>query len=182
MTASEIFQKVSEQQIKGVMVHDYMVDYFNFLNLHGYKRMSEYHACKEMKAFRKIHRYYIDHYERLIPDLTFERVEIIPAKWYEHKRSDVDINTKRNAVKEAFEKWAAWENETKTLYHSLYKELMEAGDVTGALKVGELAQDVEDELKWIHRKQLDLAAVDYSMAYILDEQDYYHDFYKKKEH
>ena len=44
MTVEEVFQQLSQRSIRGVMVHSYFVDYFNFLNLHVYKIMSEYHA------------------------------------------------------------------------------------------------------------------------------------------
>lgn len=181
MTAEEIYQGLSERKLKGVMVHEYYTDYFNFLNLHGYKRMQEYHAKHEMKGFRKLHRYYIDHYNKLIPDTTFENEEYIPSSWYQYSRQDVDTNTKRNAVKEAFDKWEVWESETKKYYQQMYKELLEIGEVASAKKVCDMIQDVSEELKWVQRKRIDLMSADYSIDYILGEQKFYHDFYKKKD-
>lgn len=181
MTVEEVFQGLSERKIRGVMTHDYFVDYFNFLNLHGYKRMSEYHAEHEMKGFRKLHRYYIDHYNKLVPDIRFENTEVIPASWYQYTRQDVDMNTKRNAVKSAFEKWEAWENETKKYYEQMYKELFDLGEFASAKRVSKMIKDVSEELKWVQRKRLDLMSADYDMGYILGEQKYYHDFYKGKE-
>ena len=162
------------------MLHDYMVDYFNFLNLHGYKRMSEYHAKHEMQNFRKIHRYYLDHYNKLIPDIRFENTEIIPEKWYEHYRTDVDTNTKRQAVKDAFIKWKNWEKETKKLYEQMYVELFNLGEIASARKIAKLVKGVDNELKWVCRKYIDLESADYSIDYILNEQKFYHDFYKCK--
>lgn len=181
MTTDEIFQQLSERSIKGVMFHDYLVDYFNFLNLHGYKRMSEYHAKHEMKSFRKIHRYYIDHYNKLVPDVRFENTEIIPATWYEHVRSDVDTETIRKSVREAFEKWHEWEKGTKAFYQQMYKELCDLGEIASALKISKLIKSVDKELKWVCRKHLDLKSMDYSIGYIQGEQKFYHDFYKGKE-
>lgn len=180
MTVEEIFQQLSERQIKGVMFHDYLVDYFSFLNLHGYKRMSEYHADHEMKSFRKIHSYFIDHYNKLVPDIRFENTEVIPQSWYEHVKSDVDINTKRTGVRDAFVKWKDWEAGTKKFYEQMYKELCDLGEIASAIMVSKLVEAVDGELKWVCRKYLDLEAADYSMAYILDEQSYYHEFYKGK--
>lgn len=182
MTVEEIYQGLSERKLRGVMMHNYLVDYFDFLNLHGYKRMQEYHAEHEMKGFRKLHRYYIDHYNKLVPDIKFENEEYIPASWYQHTRQDVDINTKRNAVKSAFEKWEKWEAETKKYFEEMYDELCEIGDYASACKVAKMIKDVSCELKWVQRKRLDLMGADYEMGYILGEQKYYHDFYKKKDH
>lgn len=181
MTNEEVFQGLSERLIKGVMFHDYMVDYFDFLNLHGYKRMQEYHGKHEMKEFRKLHRYFIDHYNKLVPDVRFENEEYIPASWYQYTRQDVDINTKRNAVKSAFEKWETWEAETKKYYEQMYKELFDLGEYASATCVKKMIKDVSHELKWVQRKRLDLMSADYEMNYILGEQKYYHDFYKGKD-
>ena len=180
MEVQEIFQGLSERKIKGVMYHDYMVDYFNFLNLHGYKRMHEYHAKHEMKGFRKLHRYYIDHYNKLVPDIRFENEEYIPASWYNYERKDVDVSTKRNAVKEAFEKWESWEHETKKYFEQIYNELLDMNEVDSAREVCKMIKDVSCELKWVQRKKIELASADYSMEHILSEQQLYHDFYKKK--
>lgn len=181
MTVEEIYQGLSERKLKGVMLHEYYTDYFNFLNLHGYKRMSEYHAKHEMKSFRKLHRYFIDHYNKLVPDIRFENEEIIPASWYQYKRQDVDTNTKKNAVKMAFEKWEKWEEETLKYYEKMYSELLDLDEIASAKRVGKMVKDVSHELKWVTRKKLDLASADYSISYILGEQKHYHDFYKSKD-
>lgn len=181
MTVEEIFKGLSERKLRGIMTHEYYTDYFNFLNLHGYKRMQEYHAKHEMKGFRKLHRYYIDHYNKLVPDTKFENEEYIPASWYQYTRQDVDTNSKRNAVKTAFDKWEAWEAETKKYYEQMYKELFDIGEIASAETVAKMIEDVDDELKWVQRKRLDLMSADYDIDYILDEQSYYHDFYKGKE-
>lgn len=93
----------------------------------------------------------------------------------------MDINTKRNAVKLAFEKWETWEKDTKKYYEQMYKELLDLDEIASARKVGEIIEDVTDELKWVQRKKLDLMSADYGIGYILGEQQHYHDFYKEKE-
>lgn len=180
MNVDEIFMKLSEHAIRGVMFHENMTDYFDFLNLHGYKRMSEYHACCEMKGMRKLHTYYLNHYNKLIKESKFEGGGVIPEKWYQHTRQDVDMNTKRSAVKEGFTKWRDWEKETKKLYSDMYKELTELGEIASAMKVAEYVEDVDKELKWVERKLIELQSTDYSIQFIIDEQQFYHEFYKKK--
>ena len=181
MTVEEIFKELSERAIKGVMFHDNMTDYYDFLNLHGYKKMSEYHARSEMKGLRSLHTYYLNHYNKLVLDSQFDSLDVIPKSWYDHTRLDVDINTKRQAVKESFAKWVEWERGTKALYSQMYKELCDLGEVASAMKIAEFVKDVDHELKWVERKQIELQSADYAMDFIIDEQQYYFEFYKKKE-
>ena len=178
MDVFEIFKTLSSHMIKGVMIHQTYADYFDFLNLNGYKRLEEYHAKTEMKSYRKLHRYYINRYNRLIPEDQFEKPQIIPGNWYEHTKQDVDINTKRTAVKDAFTTWVSWESETKTLYQQMYKELVEIGEIDTSLKIGELIKDVSQELEDAQTMLINLESIDFSMDCILEEQAVYHDRYK----
>lgn len=182
MTVDEVFQEVSKHQLIGVMFHAQMTDYFDFLNLHGYKKMSEYHAVEEMKSYKDIHSYVLNHYNKLIRDSAFENPNVIPEGWYEHVRQDVDINTKRQSVKDAFIKWAEWEKGTKAFYSEMYKELCNQNEVAAAQRILNLVEDVDTELKWVERKLIELSSTDYSMEFIIDEQTYYFEFYKNKMH
>ena len=182
MTVEDIFKQLSSHMIKGVMIHEQLSDYYDFLNLHGYKRCHEYHAKCEMKHMRKLHRYFINHYNRLIGEDPIENPDVIPNSWYRYTRQEVDANTKRNAVKSGIERWVAWEQETKTLYEQMYKELLELGEVSTAKRVSCEICAVDKELKWAQRKHIDLVTVDYSISYILGEQNHLHDWYKEKMH
>jgi len=180
MTVEEIFKELSAHMIKGVMMHEQMADYYDFLSLRGYKRMHEYHMHCEMKSLRKLHRYFINHFNRLVEEDSFENPDIIPSSWYRYTRQDVDINTKRSAVKTGIEKWVSWEEETKSLYEKMYGELMSIGEVAAAKKICCFIHDVDCELKWARRKHLDLMVSDYSIGYILGCQDHLHDWYMEK--
>lgn len=180
MTVEEIFKSLSSHMIKGVMIHEQMADYYDFLNLHGYKRMHEYHMHCEMKSLRKLHRYFINHYNRLIEEGSFDNPDIIPSSWYRYTRQEVDTGTKRTAVKNGIEKWVSWEEETKDLYEKMYNELIALGEVAAAKKICCLIHDVDCELKWAQRKHIDLVASDYSISFILGCQDRLHDWYLEK--
>ena len=180
MTVDEIFTELSGHMIKGLMIHDQMADYYDFLSLRGYKRAHEYHYKKEMCAYRRLHRYVIDHYGKLIEEKRIEDPEIIPQSWYRYKRDEVDAATKRNAVKNGIEKWVAWEKETKALYQMAYRELMAANENAAAIFMQKFIADVDCELKWAERKAIELNSVDYSLAFIIGEQKHIHDKYKGK--
>lgn len=49
-----------------------------------------------------------------------------------------------------------------------------------SMKIAEYIEDVDKELKWVERKLIELQSTDYSIQFIIDEQQYYHEFYKKK--
>ena len=166
--------------IKGVMLHEQMADYYDFLNLHGYKRCHEYHSKCEMHSMRKLHKYYINHFNRLIEETSIDDPAVIPTSWFKYSRQDVDANTKRQAVKSGIEKWVAWEQNTKSLYQRMYNELCSIDEIAAAKKVACLIKDVDGELKWAQRRHISLVAADYDMGYILSEQRYLHDWYKEK--
>ena len=182
MSVDEIFTALSSHMTKGVMFHVQMSDYYDFLNLRGYKRCHQYRAKCEMKHLHKLHKYYINHYNRLIEEEPIQNPDVIPSSWYRYTRQDVDANTKRSAVKNGIEKWVSWETETKDLYEKMFKELMDLGEVSTANRMCCYIKGVDDELKWAERTHIDLLAADYDIEYILGKQDYLHDMYKERIH
>ena len=180
MTAEEIFASIVNHQIRGVMFHAQMADYFDFLSLRGYKRLHECHYYEESCEFRSTCRYYINHYGKLISPGVTADPEVIPSGWLKYSRSDVDAGTKRTSTKKAFQMWVDWEKDTKKLYQQAWKDLMEIGDVASALFVKDMICDVDCELKCAERMELDLKSVDFSLDVIIPEQKCLHDKYKKK--
>ena len=180
MTVDEIFGKISAHMIKGMMVHEQMADYYDFLNLRGYKRCHEYHYFKESAAFRKLSRYYINHFNKLVPEMPVDDPKVIPSSWRQYKRQDVDANTKKNAVKDGIDMWVSWEKSTKEMYEEMYKQLIDQDEIAAADHIGHLIADVDRELKNAERKHLDLKSSDYSMSVIISEQDFIHDKCKKR--
>jgi len=171
MTCEEIFKGLSEHMVKGLMIHEQLANYYDFLGLYGYRDCHEYHFIHESCMYRKLCRYYVNHYNKLIPEMEFEQVSEIPESWYNHIRQDVDSNTKRNAVKEGLRKWVEWETETKELYCNMYKEMLENGSVASAKFFERFIEDVDHELKKATKYWLNKEAVDYDMIVIIDEQE-----------
>lgn len=162
------------------MIHEQLANYYDFLGLQGYKRCHEYHFLQETCAYRGICRYFINHHNMLIPDERFEAPDVIPSSWYEHTRDDVDIATKKNAVKSGLTRWVTWERETKKLYEQMYQELIKLDEVASACKIKELICDVDCELKKAERYWLNKEATGYDMSQIISEQKSKHKKYRKK--
>ena len=179
MTVQEIFSELSAHCVRGMMVHDQMADYYDFLSLRGYKRCHEYHFKKESANYRKLHRYYLNHYNGLIGEEQIDNPDIIPPGWYRYTRFDVEPNTKRNAIKDGFSKWVEWEKETKSKLESACNTLYEMSEVSAAMFVKEMLKDVNCELKEAQRKHIELMSVEYDLSYVYAEQKRIHDKYKK---
>ena len=170
MTADEIFRKIAEHMVKGVMFHTQMAEYYEFLSLPAYAEEHAKHAAEEMAAFGKLKRFYITRFDRLIAEGSPENPNVIPQSWLKHTRQDVDVGTLRSAVKTGVEGWVKWESETKALYESMHNELMTAGEVAAACAVRKLVEAVDKELCAAKQKHFGLKAVDYAADYILDRQ------------
>jgi hypothetical protein len=180
MTVEEVFATISAHMIEGMMTHEALANYYDFLGLKGYKRCQEYHYLDETISHRSINRYFINHHGKLIPEKKVDDPEIIPDSWYDHVREDVDTSTKRKAIKDAYSKWQNWEIETLSLYKDLCKELCDLGEFADVKKVEDLICDVSCELKFLERDILNLEAVDYDIIYIIEQQECIHEKYKKK--
>ena len=180
MTVEEIFTAINSHMIKGIMFHDTMSEYYDFLNLHGFKRCHEYHALHEFCEHRSLARYFINHYNKLLKSDHEGYQKVIPTNWYSYMRSQVDANTKKRAIRDGFTKWKEWESATKKLYESLYCELCDMKEIAAACKVKELISCVDMELKHVDRTHVLLESIDYDMPTITLMQDGLHEKYADK--
>lgn len=179
MTVSDVYSSVIQHMIKGLMTHEQLANYYDFLGFPGYRRCHEYHYEKESKAFRRLTRYFLEHHNMLIPTLPVENPSVIPASWYKYNRNEVDLNTKRSAVKSGLQMWLDWEIATKKLYEDAYKQLVDMGEIASAEQIKCLICDVDEELKTVQQYHLNKRAIDYNLASIVAEQKPMHDKYKK---
>lgn len=180
MTVQEIFSKIGQRSIEGLMTHAQLADYFSFLGVKGYAKCHEYRFFDESASYRKTANYFSSHYHKLLTDEPFNNPNIIPKTWFQHVRSDVSPDTRGNHIKTGFEKWIEWEKGTKTFYEGMYQELMNMGEVAAAAYVAECLDEVSDELAAAMQYWLELVAIDYNMSDIIMEQDHLYKKYSKK--
>jgi len=180
MTVEEIFSTVSTHMVEGLMIHEQLANYYDFLGFKGFKRCHEYHYIEESWNFRIWERYFINHFNKLIPEREVKNPKVIPNAWFSYIRQQVDNTTKKNAIKTGVSKWVDWEKETKTLYQQMHHELCELGEVAAAMKLDRFICCVDKELKKAERVALDLKSEDYDLGEIYLGQCKIHDHYKKK--
>ena len=180
MTVEEIFSQLAAHMIEGLMIHSQMSDYFGFLGLKGYQECHKYHYFAENANYRAISKYYLHHYNKLIPEMPFNNPSVIPESWYKYSRQDVNSTTRKNAIQVGFEKWINWEKDTKQLYEHMYQELIAGGEVAAAEELAKYICDVDKELAKACQKKLELEAIDYDATLIMDKQEEKYKKYKKK--
>ena len=166
--------------IAALMLHDQMADYFDFLGMKGYKRLHEYQYFSESMERKKLNQYYINHHNKLIPDIYSGQVAVIPENWITANRISVGKSTKQKGIEEGFHQYHEWESETKSLYEHYASKLREMGAVADAIMVEKLVEDVAQELKKLERIVVDLISSGYDMVYITESQQGLHDKYKEK--
>ena len=180
MTVEEIYSRIANHMIQGMMMHEQLANYYDFLGLKGYKRCHEYHYMKETCSYRSVCRYFINHHNQLIPYSDVSNPNVIPDSWYRHDRQDVDPGTKKTAVRTGLTKWVEWERNTKKFFEQMYKELIDINEVASACKIKQLIMDVDCELKKAERYHLNKEAIGYDLVSIIDEQKSKHNKYKRK--
>lgn len=183
MTVGEVFSLVSNTQVKGLMIHNTLADYFDFLNLKGFKRVHEYRYFEESLNQRRTSRYFINHFNKLVPQgdrIANVQDEIIPGNWYGASKGQVDSNTKRNGIRSGFEYWVNWERSAKEIYQRMFKELMNINEVAAAQFISHYVEDVDKELKCAERLHFDLYSTNYDLPFIVQWQDPLHEEYKGK--
>lgn len=170
MTCVEIFTKIINRMVEGVMTHEELANYYQFLGLPAYSKCHEKHFFQENKSYRKIYNYYIKTYNSLIQNVNVVIPEVIPTSWYQYTRQDVDMKTKQTAVKQGLDMWLSWEIGTYELYQNLYQELIKINKINDAEMVKSLITDVKEEIDQIQQYKLNKIATNYDMVYIIEEQ------------
>ena len=180
MTLDDIFAALAQHMIKGIMTHEQFKNMYMFLGLPGYACCHKYHYLAETMSYNRLCKYYINHHGKLIKELPVDDPKVIPESWYRYERKDVDISTKKNAVKSSLEKWREWEAETKKLYERMYVELINQNEVASAEFVKGFVCDVDCELKKVDGYLLNKYATGFDMPGIIAEQVTKHDKYNHK--
>lgn len=169
MEVEEIYEQAASHMIKGIMTHEQLCQFYDFLGLNQYKKCHEEHLSKEYSYFRKLNTYYINHYNELIKETEIQNPKIISPSWYNHKRQDVDTDTKRASVEKGVRIWVEWEKTTKTLYQKLYKELFQVGEIASAHFFMELIKGVDEELEEAQKYHLKLESINYAIEVIINQ-------------
>lgn len=180
MDTVEIFNAIAAHMIKGVEMHNNLIDLFSFLSLKGYAEQQIYQYYSENYNLLQLKQYYISHYYTLPHPEKLEAIEVIPASWLKYARADVDSTTKRQAINKSLNIWLTWEKETKLFLENHYAQLLENKDSAAASFVLQFIEDVTEEIQEVYDKIIELESINYDMIEIVKEQEAYYNQYHKK--
>lgn len=183
MPFEEICKLIAQRLLQGCMNHEQFANYYDFLGLEGYSIFHEYHFFEQMHGYREFITYYIDHQDKLVQDFSpnsLSTFNIIPDNWYDYTRDDVDLNTRRNAVKSGLEKYIHWEKETKKFLEDMYTQTIQQGFIGISIQIKKYIKSVEEEIKHANKVYLEIKATDYDMPTVVAKQDYLIKKYTKK--
>lgn len=183
MTIDEISSLVAQRLLQGTMNHSQFSNYYNFLGLEGYKLFHEYHFFEQTSGYTEFITYFMEHYNRFVPRFatdSLNSLSIVPDNWYGYVREDVDMNTKRNAVKNGLEKYVHWERQTKKFLEDMQIEAFNAHEVAIAEKIKEHILAVDKEIKNAEREWLEIKSTDYDLPTVVSKQEHLIKKYGKK--
>lgn len=173
MTVEEIFSQLSVHMIKGLMVHEQLANYYDFLGLEVFRLEHEHQYVEESASYRRLNHFYISHYNKLIGESKIENPNVIPESWYKYSRFDVDTTTKKNGIENGYKVWKDWETETRKKYENLCYELFKMEEISASLFLHELINDVEEELQRIDKELLELKATSFDLTYVMELKEKY---------
>ena len=183
MVIDEIGNLVAQRLLQGSMHHEDFINYYNFLGLKGYKTFHEYHAIEEIMNYREFVDYYIGNYNKLISKFTTDSLislSIIPDNWYNHLKENIDINTKRNAIKTGLEKYVLWERQTKKFLEDMAIEAINISAIGLSDRIKKYIKAVEEEIEIAQKEWLEIKATDYDLSVVIPKQDQLCKHYGKK--
>lgn len=178
---NKIFAEISNLLITNTMRHEQFADVMDFLGFRGFKRQGEYYFLKENAELRGLHRYAINHFNKIIFDKTMTIPRLVPSSWENATRQQVDETTRRKYVKQMFTEWHNWELSAREKYQQWYKQLIAENHIDAGCKVLSLLKDNEQEIKSLERQIIEYNAVDWDMSYIMFQQEELHEHYRAKE-
>lgn len=165
----EVIQKIIAHQAEGVVFHDMMIDYFDFLGLDGFMKLHEHQAVEEACEYREMKEFFIDHFQTMYAPIEMKAPSVIPNDWQKHKTTEINAASVRTLTKNAFDLYLKWEKETRELYKECAKALKDEC-IECYYKVLELLDDVEKEIRNLDDMMVDLQVSDYDAKSITKMQ------------
>ena len=170
MDVRDVFNKVSDTILKGMMVHEQIMNAYLFMGLEGYAKCHEHHYICETKNHIKVSKYLLEHYGYLVEQGRIEPPVEINPKWYGAHKSDLDPKSRIQSVMDLAYSWIQWEKTAFDSFNKAYKDLFDQGEFVAAEFIKEFSVETAVELSWARNENLKLQAVNYDPVYIMEEQ------------
>lgn len=163
MDIQDIFARIKARMLEGMVFHDEMARYYDFLGMCGMRDCHRDRYHDETDGYIELCEYYMHTHNKLIPTIPMQRPDVIPESWYMYMRQDVDNGTKKSSYKNAMKKWVDWETGTHDLLEDMCGELLNSGEIADAIYIARYIKDVSEELKEATDKHIRLESNGYEL-------------------
>lgn len=176
----EAFSLLSQRQVTALMFHSEMSEMFHFLGLSGFEALHRYQYLTESIAHLDMKHYYLDSKGVLLPDGGVDSIDVIPSEWLRYTQEDVTPQVRDQAIQKALEQYEDWEKETKLVYEKYIAYLLAWQQVSDALYLSHLLEEVNTELRELNSLALYLGGISYDPIGVMALQDDLRATYGKK--
>lgn len=168
MNEKDIFADVLRNVLEGLMFHNQMIMYFDYLGLTGFADLQRQRFKDENQEMVSLQRYYVECYGLIPNEANVEARNYIPPEWWEDDRTLITAERKREFVKFGIETWRDWEVKSKARYSKAYFDLDGVRDAGATERLGILVQHVERELRYVSGLMTKLRGCDYDMIAMVE--------------
>jgi len=173
----EKMKHVQQIVLENLMIHDEFANYFNFLNLQGYKRMHENEYLENVIKNRLINRYILT--KKLLPANVnnFPSFNIIPHDWHTVDPLTISADYTLKAVKDAFSVYLERMEYSKEHVEKIAIYFSQKGDLITYSFLNDMVKHYDKDIKYLTRYMACLNKAE-SIDYIMEKQDSMHDEYR----
>lgn len=168
MSEKDIFADVLRNILEGLMFHNQMIMYFDYMGLTGLADLQRCRFRDENKEMMHLQRYFVECYGTVPNEANVEARNYIPMEWQSDDRALLRAEQKRDFVKFGIETWKDWEDKSKARYSKAYFDLSDVQDAGGTERLGLLVQSVEQELRYVSGLMDRLRGCDYDMIAVVE--------------
>jgi len=168
----EIMNCIYKHKMDGVIFHQSMADFYDFMRLIGFKDWQHHQFEEELGELEDMQTKYISMTHMLLSaEGEVFKNEVIPETWYEQSNMGIDAEEIKKQVKGSLHLYMDWEEKTKALYLEKHNKLIELKEYHAASAVREMAEDVAAEIEFLEEVIMELESVVYSPEYIHSMQE-----------
>ena len=184
MREIDVIRVVVNNMIEGIMFHNQMIQYFEYLGLKGFSDLQKIRFEGENKDLVELQRYVIDTYGVVVGETNPDSRSYIPAEWGEELRERIDVDNRKDYVRFGIETWKYWEDKSKKVYGNAYFNLNDLRDAGGSERILKVVEGTEKELHFVYDLMCKLKGSEYdSVVVSLMDKDVvkmYEKFWKKE--
>ena len=170
-------QKVQKITLENLMIHDEMANFFNFLNLQGYKRWHENEHLENITKNRLINRFIISKGYLPLNVQNTEQFNIIPAEWHTHNMTEVSGKYTLEVTKQSFKDYLERMLFSKNATEEIAVHFSKHGDLATYKFLSDMVEHFDKDIKYLTRYVSCLNKAE-SVDYIMEKQDKMHDEFR----